>query len=521
MVRAKYEDRTCILKVVQLQLGQALCKEAEILRRLAHPNIIKLEAAFVNSNFLYLHFPYARHGDLGQYLGVQASLSASAHISAHQLRRMARQLGEAIAYLAERSVVHCDIKPANVFVDQASDGTDAPKAILGDFDVSHTASGRTATLTLALQTRGLATHYSAGYAAPEVVRTPAGQSPRATSKLDVFGLGCVIYHMHMYPRSLPEPENLADDVASRLGIFEITGSALPAWAREVPREAIVAATRADPTARMSPRELLQTEYMRRASGEFVRMAVQRPAHWQYQEHAGSWLVRESAEVEATVEKLLNDTARPDTHGTGRDSHKGRFTRFKVKSVQRVENSEVWSAYASRRRALADALAGEGYMLPEQARALSRAGFQTPYEGGALEGAAGEVFLFHGTGRPESIASSGFDVRYAYAGAGAGAMFGRGVYFAESASKSDQYVSQSAGGKLTMVLARVCLGRCKVVDCSRNKAPFLPEVEGRSTAAVPLYYDSILAEVPGTRFREIVVGKDSSSYPELIVEYERE
>jgi hypothetical protein len=40
------------------------------------------------------------------------------------------------------------------------------------------------------------------------------------------------------------------------------------------------------------------------------------------------------------------------------------------------------------------------------------------------------------------------------------MFGRGVYFAESASKSDQYVSPSVEGKLTMILARVCLGRCK-------------------------------------------------------------
>ena len=152
MVCAEYEDRTCILKVVQLQLGQALCKVAEILRCLAHPNI----------NFIYLHFPFARHGDLWQYLGLQASLSASAHISTHQLRRMARQLDEAIAYLAERSVVHSDIKPANVLIDEASDCTDAPKAIMGDFDVGHTASGRTATLTLALQTRGLTAHYSAG-----------------------------------------------------------------------------------------------------------------------------------------------------------------------------------------------------------------------------------------------------------------------------------------------------------------------------------------------------------------------
>jgi hypothetical protein len=46
------------------------------------------------------------------------------------------------------------------------------------------------------------------------------------------------------------------------------------------------------------------------------------------------------------------------------------------------------------------------------------------------------------------------------------------------------------------------------------------VEGRSSAAVPIHYDIILTEMRGMRFREIVVGRDTSAYPELIVEYER-
>jgi serine/threonine protein kinase len=527
ILKGMFVGRPCILKQVPLQQGQALCKEAEILRRLNHPSIVKLEAAFMEANFLYLHFPFAKHGDLEQYLEKQSSAALDAQISAAQLRRMARQLCEAVAYLAERNIVHCDIKPANVFVDDEEGDLWKPIAILGDFDVSHTASGRTATMTMALQTRGIATHYSVGYAAPEVVCTPSGSPPpRATSKLDVFGLGCVIYHMHMYPRALLQPENMNDDVVSRPGLFGQAKSgafpecAVPAWACAVPATVIANATRANPIARLSAQELLQTEYMRHADGDYARMAVQRPAYWQYQEHAGSWLVRETVEVMSEVEKLLNNTAKPEEHGVGRDSHKIHFDRFRVTSVQRVENSQAWSAYASRRRALADALAREGYILPEQARRLSTSSFFYPMEGGTLETAAGEVFLFHGTRSPASIASSGFDVRYAYAGAGTGAMFGRGVYFAESASKSDQYVWPSHGGKLTMVLARVCLGRCQVVAQSRRNAPFLPQVEGLSTAEVPVHYDSILTEVPGMRFREVVVGRDTAAYPELLVEYER-
>ena len=132
-------------------------------------------------------------------------------------------------------------------------------------------------------------------------------------------------------------------------------------------------------------------------------------------------------------------------------------------MRRVENPQVWAAYAVRRRALAEQLAREGHAQPAAAQRLATRRFCYPLQGGALEAAAGEAFLFHGTRRAEAIATSGFDVRYAYAGAGGGALFGHGVYFAESASKADQYVARGEGeGRLTMVLARVCLGRCRVV-----------------------------------------------------------
>ena len=100
------------------------------------------------------------------------------------------------------------------------------------------------------------------------------------------------------------------------------------------------------------------------------------------------------------------------------------------------------------------------------------------------------------------------------------MFGRGVYFSESPSKADQYVRADSSGKLYMFLSCVCLGRCQVVRTPRSNEAFLPEVDGLSTAEVPVYYDSMMADVRGMRFREFVVGKDTSAYPELLVEYER-
>ena len=530
ITKATYDGEPCVLKTMPFDAAQRMCKEVDVLRRLDHPNIVRLEAVFSENDYLYMHLPYAQHGDLEQFLASQATLAHDARVPSAALCKLGRQLCEALAYLAERSVVHCDVKPANIFVDGDTDGdpaTHSLRAVLGDFDVSHTASGRTSTLTMALQTRAVATHYSAGYAAPEVACASIPSPPRATHKLDVFGMGAVIFHMHMYPLALREPSSQQDDVAAADSAFDSDqdGHAMPgpcsaAWAQDVPRDVVRAATRANASARLSARELLQTEYMRRASGDYARLAVQRPAYWEYQDHAGSWQVEESEDVRAAVEQLMNTAARPETHGIGRDSHDSNFQRFKVLTVHRVENSRVWSAYASQRRAVGEALTAEGYVLPEPARRLATSNFVYPLDSGTFDAAAGEVALFHGTASANAIASAGFDVRYAFARRGAGAAFGRGVYFAESPSKADQYVRAGADGKLRMFLSRVCLGRCKMVSAMRGAAPFLPEVDGLSTVEVPLYYDSILADVPGMRFREIVVGRDASAYPELLVEYER-
>lgn len=60
-----------------------------------------------------------------------------------------------------------------------------------------------------------------------------------------------------------------------------------------------------------------------------------------------------------IEKL---TAKPDQRDVGRDSHDAPFDRFRVTSVQQMENSQIKSPYALRRWALADALASESYVF---------------------------------------------------------------------------------------------------------------------------------------------------------------
>ena len=545
MLTAMYGGHRCVLKRAPLTDGQLLFREAEVLGRLSHPNIVKLETMFVDTRVdipsLYLHFCCAEHDTLARYLELQSSKELSLPgvqpVTAAQLTHLARQLCEAVAYLAECNVVHCDITPANVLIDNtqvpSKDGGFLPVAVLGHFGASRTAIGRT-TATLSrtgAETLDQTAPSSGGrFAAPEMVCASEGRPLRATSKLDVYSLGCVIYHMHYFPRALPMPKSPTFEVAGCDALFELVARgqqlphcAVPSWSQAAPRgalqDAVRQATRADASARLSPREMLQTPYLRDAGGSFAPGPLHCPSHWEHQQCPGSWLVTEGAEVAAQVETLLNKSAIPLHNGTRWGQ---RFRRFKVVRVKRVENSQIWPVYAARRRAMADELAAEGYTLPAEARQLSTAGFMYPMEGGTLERAAGEVFLLHGTRSVDSITASGFDLRYAFDTARGGtALFGRGVYFAESATKADQYVGrQSDGGTLSLIIARVCLGRCQVVRQCRQRQTFLPHVEAKSTPSAPVYYDSILTTVSGLPFREVVVGKDTSAYPELVVEYER-
>ena len=45
---------------------------------------------------------------------------------------------------------------------------------------------------------------------------------------------------------------------------------------------------------------------------------------------------------------MNRTAKPQHHGSGRDSHGARFERFKVNSVHRIESHRQWIEYVQQR-----------------------------------------------------------------------------------------------------------------------------------------------------------------------------
>jgi serine/threonine protein kinase len=522
---ATYNRQPCVLKEYNLGtsgLTSQMCREARFLQRLQHSHIIPLQTCFLHHDALYLQLPYYPLGDLEAWL---ENNWPETSISASILQTFSAQLVDVLVYLSEVGVVHCDIKPDNVLI--AAIETGGLKAVLADFDVSKTAHDRLQVAHDAA-TSARVTRFTADYAPPEVIRASRQRPIKAHSSVDVYSLGAVIYHLHFYPRRLGLSRHAHHDVVQDADVFTIGNDVRSDWAAvENVVDVVKAMCAAGPTERPSAVALLHHPYILGGTST-VRSAMEsRPSYWLYTLSDGYKQVH-VPELCAKIQELMNSTASPDSHGQGADSHGEKFAAFRVQRVFRVENPTVWTTYAAERRLLANKLTEKKYQRPPFE--LRTKDFEHPFDASPVGQAAGEVLLFHATAALDSVISNGFDVKYAFAAVANGAMFGRGIYFADSASKSDQYNRATGAGVVhRMLLSRVLLGRSVVVTAARWGDNFMPEVDGESTPAVPVRYDSVVTDPtkiinPRTglpmRFREIVVGENKQTYPEFVIEYTR-
>ena len=189
------------------------------------------------------------------------------------------------------------------------------------------------------------------------------------------------------------------------------------------------------------------------------------------------LVTEPDSVCRAVEQLLNET-----------STTTRTSSFRVTRVQPLEHPRLWSEFALHRHQLQRR--GDGDSAP----ATRTAAFAYPLESGWLCKEAGEVFLVHGTPNVDVVAVHGFQVKFSYAGATHGAIFGRSLHFSDAAVKADLYGNGRVGpGRRRLILARALLGRCCIVNGRPEEQVHMPELSG---GAAGERYDSVYAPPSG-------------------------
>lgn len=150
---------------------QALDREVDILRKVAHEFCVSLEAIYETSNHLYLVLEYCKGGELFDMI------CKHNHFTEIQAQAVVRQVTQALMYLHEQGIVHRDIKPENILL---LEGHPDSVVKLTDFGLANKLDGS----DLKFWT-SCGTLY---YAAPEVL-----SSGSYGPKIDFWSLGVVMY----------------------------------------------------------------------------------------------------------------------------------------------------------------------------------------------------------------------------------------------------------------------------------------------------------------------------------------
>ncbi len=146
-------------------------KEAQSVARLQHPNIVAIHEIGAHEEMNFFSMVLIKGGSLAQ------KLARSGPLPPRDAARMLRTIAEAVDYAHRYQVLHLDLKPANVLIDEHGE----PQVV--DF-------GLAKRMDESLSAESGEVSGTPSYMAPEQTQS---ESQRLSPATDIYGLGAVLY----------------------------------------------------------------------------------------------------------------------------------------------------------------------------------------------------------------------------------------------------------------------------------------------------------------------------------------
>ncbi len=150
--------------------------EARAAARLSHPNIVTVHDAGLSEHGVYIAMERLHGSDMRQ------RLAGGWRPTPLEAAQLVRRVADALAYAHTSGVVHCDIKPANIFLSRR----DRPKVV--DFGIARVTRNKALLASGTLLEGAVAG--SPHYLAPEQL-----QGGTVDARTDIHALGVVLYEL--------------------------------------------------------------------------------------------------------------------------------------------------------------------------------------------------------------------------------------------------------------------------------------------------------------------------------------